>query len=69
MFLYIYYAKGKGVHGSKDDVALVWAWTKKQAIKRLSKYLDIRNLEKKDLNRVIRWRRRYDKKVRWISDY
>lgn len=67
MFLYIYYAKKRGVHDSGDDVAVVTAWTKKQAIKILSKHLqhfDIRNVYR--LKGVISIRRRG---AYWISDY
>lgn len=67
MFLYIYYAIGEGAHESNDDVAVVRACTKKQAIKLLSKYLSEVDKDKiYRLSATLCFRR---KAVHWISYY
>ena len=66
---YIYYAKGEGCHDSGDDVAIIKARSKKQALKILKEYVKTEGL-KFDLYKIkIPMSKYNDKKVLWISDY
>lgn len=66
MALYIYYDKGGGVHESKDDVALVKAKTKKEAVKKLSNYLT--EVDEKKIIKGYFGKYNTDKVI-WVSDY
>ena len=69
MFTYIYYAKGKGNHGSCDDVAIIRAWSMKQAYKILKRYIDTNYIVNFHLYRL-KWNEKHcNKHVRWISEY
>lgn len=68
MFLYVYYSKGNGCHESADDVALIKAWTRKQAEKLLKKHVELDKLNHYDLYRL-KWKYCYKRKVFFISDY
>lgn len=72
MFYYIYYAKGKGCHKSNDDIAIIKAWTKKQALKILKKYVNLNNINDYNyqLYRLkIPMSKYHNKKILWVSDY
>lgn len=45
MFLYVYYLPGSGNHGSCDDVAIIKAWSRQQAIGILRQYVDLKSLD------------------------
>lgn len=66
---WIYYAKGVYSHKSIDDVAIIKARTKKEALNILKRYVKLDNLEY-DLYRIkIPMTKYHSKKILWISDY
>lgn len=66
MFLYVYYSPGNGFHKSCDDIAIIKAWSRQQALKILSQYVDLQSLDHFWLYRL---KISKFKKIKFISDY
>jgi hypothetical protein len=64
MFKYIFYSIGNGAHESTDDVAIIRAWSLKQAKKRLQHYV---NLDFYD--EYLLYKLKMPNKVHFISNY
>ena len=73
MFLYVYYSIGNGNHESTDDVAIIRAWSLKQARKILSQNVMIDGLKyelyRLKFPRSYRSRLKRVSKIKFISDY
>ena len=66
MFLYCYYSLGNGAHESTDDVAIIRAWTLKQAKKRLRKYVNLEMLDNYTLYKLYKFNK---DKVKFLITY
>lgn len=66
MFLYCYYSLGNGAHESTDDVAIIKAWTLKQAYKKIRKYVNLDNLDNYTIKKVPKFNK---DKVKFLITY